>query len=204
MEAFLGFVKMQVKCPLYVLLLGVVFVMPASIPADEPAIERTILFEEEKDGFRLYRIPGIVVTAKGTAWPTAKPGNSASPTVGRLRSTSAAARTAAGRGMLRGRSPTSGLDCREIPICRRTNSAKTWAGRTSRPSIIRWPLRHAMARSTSSTASSICVASICEATTMALPGAIRWRSRPRLKHISLNATGKRSRRGPAMGSIAKR
>ena len=41
--------------------------MPASIPADEPAIERTILFEEETDGFRLYRIPGIVVTAQGTA-----------------------------------------------------------------------------------------------------------------------------------------
>ena len=58
---------MQVKCPLYVLLLGVVFVIPASIPADEPAIERTILFEEETDGFRLYRIPGIVVTAQGTA-----------------------------------------------------------------------------------------------------------------------------------------
>ncbi len=61
--------KMQVKCPLYVLLLGVVFVMPDSIPADEPAIERTILFEEETDVFRLYRIPGIVVTARMVTEP---------------------------------------------------------------------------------------------------------------------------------------
>ena len=57
---------MKAEHLLSLLLLGVVFVMPPSIPADEPAIERTILFEEEKDGFRLYRIPGIVVTAKGT------------------------------------------------------------------------------------------------------------------------------------------
>ena len=58
---------MQVKCLLAVLLLDVVCVMPASIPAEESAIERTVLFEEETDGFRLYRIPGIVVTAQGTA-----------------------------------------------------------------------------------------------------------------------------------------
>ena len=57
---------MQVRCLLYVLLLGVVFVMPASIRAEELAIERTVLFEEETGGFRLYRIPGIVVTAQGT------------------------------------------------------------------------------------------------------------------------------------------
>ena len=32
----------------------------------EPFLEKTNLFEEEKDGFRLYRIPGIIVTAKGS------------------------------------------------------------------------------------------------------------------------------------------
>jgi sialidase-1 len=34
--------------------------------ATEPLFEKTDLFEEGKDGFTLYRIPGIVVTAKGT------------------------------------------------------------------------------------------------------------------------------------------
>jgi len=52
---------------LSLLLLGVVVAIPASVPANEPVVERTILFEEETDGFRLYRIPGIVVTAQGTA-----------------------------------------------------------------------------------------------------------------------------------------
>ena len=60
---------MQVKCLLSVLLLDVVCVMPASIPAEESAIERTVLFEEETDGFRLYRIPGIVVTASTVMEP---------------------------------------------------------------------------------------------------------------------------------------
>ena len=32
----------------------------------DPLFEKMHLFEEQKDGFRLYRIPGIVVTAKGT------------------------------------------------------------------------------------------------------------------------------------------
>ncbi len=57
---------MKTKRLLNVLLLGVVVAMPASIPAEESAIERTVLFEEETNGFRLHRIPGIVVTAKGT------------------------------------------------------------------------------------------------------------------------------------------
>jgi len=35
--------------------------------ANAPFLEKTDLFEEGKDGFTLYRIPGIVVTAKGTA-----------------------------------------------------------------------------------------------------------------------------------------
>ncbi len=32
----------------------------------EPFLEKTVLFEENTDGFKLYRIPGIIVTAKGT------------------------------------------------------------------------------------------------------------------------------------------
>jgi sialidase-1 len=32
----------------------------------EPSIERVTLFEEGRDGFTLYRIPGIVVTSRGT------------------------------------------------------------------------------------------------------------------------------------------
>ena len=47
------------------LLLAIVFLPPASVLAEEPAIERAVLFEEETGGFRLYRIPGIVVTARG-------------------------------------------------------------------------------------------------------------------------------------------
>ena len=32
----------------------------------EPLLEKTILFTERFDGFTVYRIPGIVVTAKGS------------------------------------------------------------------------------------------------------------------------------------------
>ena len=32
--------------------------------ATEPFFEKSVLFEEQTDGFTLYRIPGIVVTAK--------------------------------------------------------------------------------------------------------------------------------------------
>ncbi|HEY1381388.1 MAG TPA: sialidase family protein [Gemmataceae bacterium] len=35
-------------------------------PAAEPALERTDLFEAGRGGYTLYRIPGLVVTAKGT------------------------------------------------------------------------------------------------------------------------------------------
>ncbi|HNQ87588.1 MAG TPA: sialidase family protein [Verrucomicrobiota bacterium] len=37
-----------------------------ALPAAEPFLQKTNLFTEETDGFRLYRIPGIVVTAKGS------------------------------------------------------------------------------------------------------------------------------------------
>src|SRR5688572_27345535 len=33
----------------------------------DPLLEKTELFEAGKDGYALYRIPGIVVTTKGTA-----------------------------------------------------------------------------------------------------------------------------------------
>jgi sialidase-1 len=37
-----------------------------TLPAAQPFLQKTHLFAEETDGFRLYRIPGIVVTAKGS------------------------------------------------------------------------------------------------------------------------------------------
>jgi sialidase-1 len=37
-----------------------------ALQAAEPCLEKTLLFSERTDGFTLYRIPGIVVTAKGT------------------------------------------------------------------------------------------------------------------------------------------
>ena len=39
--------------------------LPTTVAA-EPSITRQTLFEENEGGYRLYRIPGIVVTAKGT------------------------------------------------------------------------------------------------------------------------------------------
>ena len=42
--------------------------------AAEPFLEKVDLFESETDGYKLYHIPGIVVTAKGTvlAWCEAR------------------------------------------------------------------------------------------------------------------------------------
>lgn len=37
-----------------------------ALPAAEPFLQKIHLFTEETDGFRLYRIPGIVVTARGS------------------------------------------------------------------------------------------------------------------------------------------
>lgn len=37
-----------------------------SLAGAEPYFQKSVLFEEQTDGFTLYRIPGIVVTAKGT------------------------------------------------------------------------------------------------------------------------------------------
>ena len=40
--------------------------LSASVCSAEPLLEKTDLFVEQTDGFVLYRIPGVVVTAKGT------------------------------------------------------------------------------------------------------------------------------------------
>ena len=40
--------------------------IPSVSQAAEPFLEKTVLFEELSNGFTLYRIPGIVVTAKGS------------------------------------------------------------------------------------------------------------------------------------------
>jgi sialidase-1 len=46
--------------------LTVFLVLSAPAPAAEPLLEKVDLFEAGKDGYALYRIPGIVVTPKGT------------------------------------------------------------------------------------------------------------------------------------------
>jgi sialidase-1 len=48
------------------LMLGAAVLSAAERPAARPFLEKISLFMEETDGFRLYRIPGIVVTAKGS------------------------------------------------------------------------------------------------------------------------------------------
>ncbi len=48
------------------LLLPLSLILATSITAAEPMLEKADLFESGKDGYALYRIPGIVVTAKGT------------------------------------------------------------------------------------------------------------------------------------------
>ncbi len=48
-------------------LLASLFACAASLTAAEPFLEKTDLFEAGKDGYALYRIPGIVVTKQGTA-----------------------------------------------------------------------------------------------------------------------------------------
>jgi sialidase-1 len=40
--------------------------LAAALPAAEPRLEKTDLFEAGKGGHKLYRIPGLVVTARGT------------------------------------------------------------------------------------------------------------------------------------------
>src|SRR6202046_1645464 len=48
------------------MLLLALLALAAPAPAAEPFLEKADLFEAGKDGYVLYRIPGIVVTAKGT------------------------------------------------------------------------------------------------------------------------------------------
>ncbi|MFN9720490.1 MAG: exo-alpha-sialidase [Planctomycetota bacterium] len=44
----------------------VLTLLPAGTIADELIVEKSVLFRERSDGFTLYRIPGIVITSKGT------------------------------------------------------------------------------------------------------------------------------------------
>jgi pimeloyl-ACP methyl ester carboxylesterase len=53
--------------PRLLAVLSAVFALAVSLPAAAPLLEKTDLFEAGKDGYALYRIPGIVVTKKGTA-----------------------------------------------------------------------------------------------------------------------------------------
>src|ERR1044071_2377884 len=51
--------------PTTILTIGSLLVT-ACVACAAPFLEKTNLFEEGKDGFACYRIPGMVVTAKGT------------------------------------------------------------------------------------------------------------------------------------------
>ena len=44
----------------------VLILLGAALPAAEPRLNKTDLFEAGKDGHKLYRIPGLVATARGT------------------------------------------------------------------------------------------------------------------------------------------
>jgi sialidase-1 len=46
--------------------LAATLVGPGPVRAAAPLLEKIHLFEEKTDGFVSYRIPGLVVTAKGT------------------------------------------------------------------------------------------------------------------------------------------
>jgi len=48
------------------LIVAATLLSPAGMFAATPFLEKTDLFEEKQNGFVLYRIPGIIVTAKGT------------------------------------------------------------------------------------------------------------------------------------------
>ena len=52
--------------PVIAVCASVVFLNFSATALAKPFLERTDLFEEKTNGFVLYRIPGIVVTAKGT------------------------------------------------------------------------------------------------------------------------------------------
>jgi len=50
----------------FVFAVFLVALAPLVSAAVEPQLEQTVVFQANKDGYALYRIPGIVVTAKGT------------------------------------------------------------------------------------------------------------------------------------------
>ena len=55
-----------ISCRATLFCIPVSLILAASVAAAEPMLEKTDLFESGKEGYVLYRIPGIVVTAKGT------------------------------------------------------------------------------------------------------------------------------------------
>src|SRR5688572_23336838 len=53
-------------CPLALAPILILMVGSASAGAAEPVLEKTDLFEAGKEGYAIYRIPGVVATGKGT------------------------------------------------------------------------------------------------------------------------------------------
>lgn len=56
----------MIACVRSTLLGALLLSVPPSSPAEEPALQKIDLFAGGKNGFALYRIPGMVVTPKGT------------------------------------------------------------------------------------------------------------------------------------------
>lgn len=52
--------------PRCIALLAVLFALTTCVPAAEPFLDKTDLFIANTEGYKLYRIPGIVVTKRGT------------------------------------------------------------------------------------------------------------------------------------------
>ena len=62
----LKIIPMNLVAALRVLLCAAVLTAPAHAAA--PFLEKVDLFTANQDGYKLYRIPGVIVTKRGTAW----------------------------------------------------------------------------------------------------------------------------------------
>lgn len=59
--------RLAAMTPIRIFLLGLLLTSAATAQAAGPFLEKTDLFTAGEDGYALYRIPGIIVTRKGTA-----------------------------------------------------------------------------------------------------------------------------------------
>ena len=101
--------------------------------AKEPFLAKQVLFEEKTDGFSLYRIPGIVVTAKGTILAYCEGRKLREADRGEIEIQLRRSWMEERPFPQPDRSPTWVRDFPETLICRKASAGKTWVARTSRP-----------------------------------------------------------------------